>query len=379
MPMTYNRGEWAEAYAFVKLIGDGYVYAAGEGLDINYDKRYPIYKVFKNEIGGYYEINTKKGLVNIVNNDKEIVSSLKTSEFLYVAKKSLPLIIKGTKGKNVKKGEKRGTFEVPIMNDFLNKIGIEKFKGSPNGKTDIILEIWDETLYSRNKLKFSIKSFLGGKPTIMNASGKTNFNFKVNGMSESDLSYLNTITKDSDGKKWLKKKFGVIFEECLAGNYDIKWIDEKENSLYKNLRLIDSNLPKILSYMILYFYSHNEVSSIPDLTDELIKFNPLNLADDEKERFYKKKIFEYIEAVTFGMMPSKTWEAKNEINGGLLSVKKDGNIVCHHILYEYDNLKSYLFNKTKLETGDSNRTNVGKLKEKNNEIFFNLNLQLRYR
>ena len=41
MALRGNKGEWSEAYAFIKLLGEGKVYAADEnlkrmGLDINW-------------------------------------------------------------------------------------------------------------------------------------------------------------------------------------------------------------------------------------------------------------------------------------------------------------------------------------------------------
>lgn len=377
--MQYNRGEWAEAYAFVKLIGDGQVYASDEKLNINYDKIYPILKVFKNEIKRCYETDPDEGIVTIVSYNGDIVCSLRTSDFIDIAKNSVNIIKAGTKGKNVIKGEKQGTFEVPIMNDFLNKIGIEKFKASSKEKTDIIMEIWDDTTYSRNKLNFSIKSFLGGKPTLMNPSGRTLFTFKVNGMSEDDRLYLNSINKETAGDAWKKDKFGKIYDECRAGNYDVTWVDEKNNMLYQNLRLIDSSLPEILSHMLFYFYSHKDSSPITLLTEKLIILNPLNLADEEKDVFYKKKIIEYIKACAFGMRPSERWNANNEINGGLLTVKKDGNIVCHHILYDYNSLENYLYKNTKLDSPGSGKHKYGELFKKGDDIFFQLSLQLRYK
>lgn len=369
--MKYNKGEWAEAYAFVKLIGDGQVYASDEDLNINYDKWYPILKVFKDEIKRYYKTDTDEGIVSIISYNDNTICSLKTSDFIDIAERSLDPIKKG------KKGEK--TFEVPIMNDFLNKIGIKKFKASSKGKTDIIMEIWDNTTNSRNKLNFSIKSFLGGKPTLMNPSGRTLFTFKVNGMSEDDFLYLNSINKETEGKNWRKVKFGKIYDEYCAGNYDVTWVDEKNNMLYQNLRLIDSSLPEILSHMLFYFYSQKGAGPIPSLTEELIKLNPLNLADEEKDVFYKKKVIEYIKACAFGMLPSKRWNDNNEINGGLITVKNDGNIVCHHILYDYSSLKDYLYKNTKLESPASDKHGYGQLFKKGDDIFFQLSLQLRYK
>ena len=55
------------------------------------------------------------------------------------------------------------------------------------------------------------------------------------------------------------------------------------------------------------------------------------------------------------MMPNIKWDGTHEISGGLLTVKKDGEIVCHHIFYDNESLKRYLFKNTKLETPSTTR------------------------
>ncbi len=366
--MKYNKGEWSEAYAFVKLIGEGHVFASDEDLNKVSDKLYPILKVFKDEIKKYYETNTEEGIVNIVNYDGNIIASFESSKFIDIADKSLE-IISGGEGRS---------FEVPIMKNFLNDIGIVNFKGSSAKKEDIKMEIFDRVLDKSDILTFSIKSELGSKPTLLNASKLTNFTFKVEGMSNDEFNYLNSINKEVN-TKWLKIKFNKVFEWTSTGKYKTKLYDDKNNILYQNLRLIDSNLPQMLAFMLFYFYSHERSTDIQLLTNKLIEFNPLNLSAGEKEIFYKKKISEFIEAVTFGMMPNLKWDGKYEISGGLLTVKKDGEILCHHIFYDNIALKNYLFKNTKLESPSTTRHKYGQLYKKGNDIFFKLNLQLRFK
>ena len=74
--MKYNKGEWSEAYAFIKLIGESEVYAADENLNKIDNKSYSILKIFKDEIEKYYENDTKNGIVNIIDYKGNIVSSL---------------------------------------------------------------------------------------------------------------------------------------------------------------------------------------------------------------------------------------------------------------------------------------------------------------
>lgn len=366
--MKYNKGEWAEAYVFIKLIAEGKVHASDENLERIDDKIYPILKVFKDEIKRFYENDDNKGLVNIIDYDGNIVSSLDASEFIKIADESLNLIKEG-KGRS---------FEVPVLQTFLNEIGIDNFKGSSTKKEDIKLEILDFKLNEPKTLTFTIKSHLGSKPTLLNASNLTNFLFKINGISEEEFIELNNINKESY-KKWLKIRFNKIYERFIGGQYDVILVDEKNKTFYQNLRLIDSNLPNMISYILLYFYSHEESSDLALLTEKLIEFNPLNLEENERIIFYKKKIMDLIEAITFGMMPNDKWDGNYEISGGLLTVKRDGEILCHHIFYDKTSLNEYLFNNTKLESPSTSRHKYGDLFISNGETCFKLNLQIRIR
>lgn len=366
--MRYNKGEWSEAYAFVKLIGEGNVFAADDELNKNPARFYPILKIFKDEIKKYYETNSKDSIVNIIDYDGTIVSSFKSSKFLDVADKSLE-IIKNSSGRS---------FEVPLMKNFLNEIGIDNFKASSTKKEDIKMEIFDIELDKEDILTFSIKSEIGGKPTLLNASTSTNFTYEIENISNEDINYLNSINKEVD-RKWLKLKFNKIFEANKNHEYNVKLVEDTENTLYQNLRLIDSKLPNILAFMLFYFYSHEKAKDIPLLTNKLIEYNPLELNDSEKDIFYKKKISEFIEAVTFGMMPHIKWDGNHELSGGLLTVKNNGEILCHHLFYDNVALRNYLFKNTKLESPSTTRHRYGHLFKIEDKTYFKLNLQLRFK
>ena len=208
--MKYNKGEWSEAYAFVKLIGDGKVYASDENLNKNIEKTYPILKVFKDEIERYYANNPEDSVVDIIDFEGNILNSMDSKSFIDIANKTLS-IIKENKGRS---------FEIPDMESFLNKLGIYSFKGSSNKKEDIKMEIQDLIMDRSDIFTFSIKSELGSKATLLNASKSTNFTFKIDGISKEDMERLNNINKEVN-KKWLKTKFNEIFNNFKLGNYSI--------------------------------------------------------------------------------------------------------------------------------------------------------------
>jgi len=64
--------------------------------------------------------------------------------------------------------------------------------------------------------------------------------------------------------------------------------------------------------------------------------------------------------------------------GGYLIVKENGDILCYHI-YNSNQFEDYLFANTKLETASSTRHDFGKIYEDNGQIYFKLNLQIRFK
>lgn len=77
------------------------------------------------------------------------------------------------------------------------------------------------------------------------------------------------------------------------------------------------------------------------------------------------------------MVPSTVWDGFTRAYGGYIIVKETGDIICYH-LYNREDFLIYLYENTKLESASSSRHDYGKLYKKGEEIFFNLNLQIRF-
>ena len=94
--------------------------------------------------------------------------------------------------------------------------------------------------------------------------------------------------------------------------------------------------------------------------------------------------FNYISVLTqssnlgkLGFFAGTKWDGKYTANGSIV-VKKDLQLLGFHVI-QIENLKSYLFENIRFDTPSSTRHRFGSLYlEKNNKLYFKLNLQLRF-
>lgn len=361
--MKYNKGEWSEAYAFVKLLGDGKVYAADRDLNKNEDEYYPILKMIRDEIERHYVRSHQEQIVNITDLSGNIIKSLSSIEFIRVADKVLD---------DIKNGNGR-SFAVPELESFLKGLGNISFKASSNEKSDFTMEIYDDRIEQSKIHKFSVKSYLGADPTLLNASRATNFIYNISKITENEVKDLNNIT----GRKKLKDRFGKIAEKIDDKSYVVILEKLESEILESNLRLIDSNLKNIVAELLMKFYSTEKNANIKNLTEQVIEKNPLNIPEEDKKLFYKTKVIELIKAATLGMMPDTKWDKNYDVTGGILSVKKNGDVLCYHMFYSKDALDEYLYENTYLETPSTSRHKFGEIYNEDGKYYFKLNLQIR--
>ena len=64
--------------------------------------------------------------------------------------------------------------------------------------------------------------------------------------------------------------------------------------------------------------------------------------------------------------------------GGYLIVTDNGEILCYHI-YDKNEFENYLLANTKLETASSSKHRFGEIYEEKEELYFKLNLQIRFK
>jgi len=252
----------------------------------------------------------------------------------------------------------------------MYSINCLSLKASSTAKTDITIVVHDQRTNQQPTLGFSIKSQLGSPSTLLNAGKTTNFIFKINNikLADSEIEKINSI----DSRSKIMDRINSV----LQSNGQFDFLKTEKQIFSNNLILIDSKLPEILSQIVYEFYSSNK-SSIADLVDNTNSKNPLNFDVSNEHKFYEYKIKRFLTDVALGMMPSKVWTGQYDATGGYLIVKENGDILCYHI-YNKNEFENYLFTNTKLETASSTRHEFGEIYEENGQLYFKLNLQIRF-
>lgn len=360
MTIKGNIGEWSEIYTLLKVLGEEKLYAGDESLEKIQDIIYPVIKVLRTEKSENFEYEVKQNIVFISSNGRELLR-LPAKEFTQKAQTTFKQVLNNKKLKNT-------TFAIPEIEAFMEKIHCKSLKASSTQKTDITIVIHDEKTNQQPILGFSIKSQLGSPSTLLNAGKTTNFRFKIDGLKSTQLAEVNAI----DGRKKIIDRVAKI--KMLGGILTFDKI--LNNTFSNNLILIDSLLPQIIGAMLLSFYTKG-FSTVTDLVQLVEHSNPIGFDNSNKHCFYAYKVKKMLTDMALGLTPARVWTGKYDATGGYLVVKDDGEVLCYH-LYNRNEFEDYLFANTKLETASTSRYDFGNIYQEGGNLYFNLNLQIRF-
>lgn len=353
---TKNKGEWTELLVFIKLLLEQKISLADADLVPN---------------GNYFDVtkisthNLDYEYLPLKNADIQVITK-KTQETRNINIESLisPAILNDliTRIKNGNDSINKLGFEV-----IQNELGFTIVKGGNSSqKADILLDIKIENIIKKEE-GFGIKSYLGNSPTLLNASGTTNFIFEVENLHKDKIDEINAI----DTKTKLKDRLAFI--EAHGGK--LHYIGPEKDTMDYNLRMVDSNMPQIIGHVLLAFYK-KRISSIREIVDYLHEKQELYQEIRYPDKaFLESKIKKLLVDNLLGFFAGTKWDGSYEANGTII-MKKTGDLVAFHLI-DLESLKSYLYNHIKLDTPSTTRHRFGKLiLEKDNKLYFKLNLQL---
>lgn len=362
MVESLNKGEWSEFYAFIKILGDRELVAANADLTPDYDNSYGVLKVVRDDpnTSRTYDLSDDD---NIIVTTRDLqgrdVSSIPYIDIRRRVPRLLKEIIAGS----------GASFQVHSAEDLMGLLKCGKLKAASGKKGDIDIVVHDHITNKENRVEFSIKSYLGGAPTLLNASKPTNFKFDVTGFT-GEIDTVNAI----EGGRKVRDRLSAVKRQ--GGTFSLS---SMHSPVFKrNLLKIDSAMPLFLGEFLLLFFS-GEAKTLEELTRRAADDGSAldSLGDPFNFDDLKYKMKQLLINVALGMVPATDWTGFLKADGGYIVVKEDGDVVCFHI-YNIDELGEYLFNHTKLETASTTRHDFASLYNDGNQLCMNLNLSIRF-
>ncbi len=357
MKKTNNKGEWTELYAFLKILLEQKLLLSDKDL---------------NPTGDYFKVNkvtTENLELDFITISEFTIKSVnrKTRKELGI---DISKIINTATLTNILHKIKAGsgTFEIDDFEVIQTALGFTVVKGGTGSqKADIVLDI-EHSSFVKEKEGFGIKSYLGSKPTLLNASGNTNFMFEITNLDNSKVSEINSISTRTK----LKDRIQSIITNGGIFNY----LKAEKDTMNYNLKMVDSVLPNIIGYLLMTFYG-NRISKLSDIVDYLCdNTNILNELDIDDKAMLINKLKKFLIDILLGFFAGTKWNGLYESNGTIV-VKENGSLVTFHII-DIESLRDYLFENIKLDTPSSSRNKFGTIIQDKSRNYFKLNLQLRF-
>ena len=352
---SFNRGEWSEFYGLLYLLANPELRLVDSDLnDLN--KSIFIIKtiILDSKLKLEYLINDDGNI--LIYADKEYIQSFTRDEINKELSKLLNAILEHN--------ERLGAFTILTSEEFVNSFTNNcSFKSKSRNKYDISTLCFDNIKQEDVLLKYSVKSSLGSPATILNSSSNTNFKFKIKNFpldKINDVNSIETRTKLLDRINKIKsyENTEIVFDSVLSEAFEF------------NLKMVDSLMPQYLANTLLYSYEHDN----KNLNEIFMLANSQLDAD-----IAKKKLGDFLNGISFGFIPGDKCNGYNEVNGGLIIIKNNGEVVVLDLLYYPNEVSKYLIKQSKLDSPSTHRYHMLELFEENGECYFTLNLQVRYK
>jgi HpaII restriction endonuclease len=356
-----NKGEWAEFYTHLKIISDRSIPKGDSKLEPVDGSVYPVLAIYKNIDSSICRVFDLSGSdsFEVKNENSNEVSRFPTD---IVKSKVATIFEKILLGSD----EEHGAFGIVEASEIAETIQLP-VKNQLREKADISLLIEDFNTNTQQKSGFSIKSKFTANPTLLNASKSTRLSFEIKGLGELNIQEINNI----DGSSKVRDRIKKITD--LGGGFIPTIV--RSDQFQTNLKYFDSQFESIIGSMLILAYSGSknlkEILESPEFIKTLIEL-------DITQEQCTEKVKDFLLAFALGMEPKKPYTGLDDLNGGILWVKNDGSIVCHHV-FERKDLKQYLYDNTFFESPSTGRHEYGFVYEKDEKLFLDLCMQIRFK
>lgn len=357
--MAKNKGEWSEAYAFFKLLIDEELKNGDAKLEHNGKS----YKVLKLTIGA--DTENKTSYIPKSSTDEVLIIREGGKNPEVISRKVIRNKIQEFFDSILVGSEGERAFEIPIAEELLEYTKNPIPKAPSRDKADVIITIHDDVSNTDPSLGFSIKSQVGQASTLLNPSEATKFTYLIEG--DLDAEAVNAI----DGP--IARVQEIYRQRC-----HLKYLKMKNETFEENLRKIDSYMPEILSEALILRF-RDSLRSLDDIAAALGTEDIPAIHFEPPSGYFALKLKNLLLASSTGMVPGTKWEGSLSSLGGILIVRRDGELICY-LITSIDLYSEYLFNATCLETPSSsvNKYDYAKIYEENGKNHIDLCLQVRF-
>ena len=368
-----NKGEWAEFYVMMKLLGEGRLYTANKLLQKNYQSYLDVLKIIRQECEAQvleYIIDEPNAVVIVKPQDSDtILATMPVSDFNDYAKMLFDGI-KDIKGSSVPAPDAVCDFAKVIYVSKPKAPAVKALKKQFGGKNDIFIEVRDGQTAIVSIMGFSIKSKFGQNPTLFNAGSSSQYLYKLTGCDDAMMDEFNAITENG-GRGWSKCK------TYLADHGITMEFARTQNPIYNdNLFLVRESMAQIMAWCVkdrlIDSPGHFEVM---ETVERMIAANPLGVPG--ARIYYEKAIKDFLMAGFTGMTAGKEWDGKEQVNGGYIVVMDDGDVICYHSS-DRESFRDYLYRNTHFEYVSADKYVWSRIIKIDGEYYLPLNLSVRF-
>jgi len=368
-----NKGEWAEFYVMMKLLGEGRLYTANKLLQKNYQSYLDVLKIIRQECETQvleYIIDETNDVVIVKTQDSDtILATMPVSDFNDYAKMLFDGI-KDVKGSSVPAPDPVCDFAKVIYVSKPKAPAVKALKKQFGGKNDIFIEVRDGQTAIVSIMGFSIKSKFGQNPTLFNAGSSSQYLYKLTGCNDAMMDEFNAITENG-GRGWSKCK-AYLSDHGISMEFA-----RTQNPIYNdNLFLVRESMAKIMAWCVkdrlIDSPGHFEVM---ETVERMIAANPLGVPGARV--YYEKAIKDFLMAGFTGMTAGKEWDGKEQVNGGYIVVMDDGDVICYHSS-DRESFRDYLYRNTHFEYVSADKYLWSRIIKIDGEYYLPLNLSVRF-
>lgn len=369
-----NKGEWAEFYVMLKLLGEGRLYTGNKLLQKNYQNYLDILKIIRQEYDTNvleYVIDKNRSAIDIkIQNSDDILVSIPADEFKENAK-TLFDGIKNLKGRSVAAPDSVCDFAKIIYVSKPKAPAVKALKRQFGGKNDIFIEVRDGETSIVSVMGFSIKSKFGQNPTLFNAGTSSQFLYKITGCDDVKMKEFNAIG-NKESREWT-----LCREYLLSNNISLEYARTLNPAYDINLMLVRESMSKVLAWCAKdrLVDSPNKNHGVMETVERMIEENPLNVTNPRI--YYEKAVKDFLMSAFTGMTAAKQWDGREQVNGGYIVVMDDGDVICYHS-NDREYFRDYLYRNTHFEYVGAGKFKWSRIDKYDDEYYLALNFSVRF-